>query len=275
MSKELTFCGDVERSIIKKYRKQIWTKFTSAINEFNLIQRDDKIAVCISGGKDSMLMAKCLQELMRHGHTPFSLEYIVMNPGYNNENYEKIRENAEKLEIPVRFFKTEIFDIVNNIDDSPCYLCARMRRGHLYAKAKELGCNKIALGHHFDDVVETVLLSMLYGSEFKTMLPKLHSTNFEGMDLIRPLYFVREDDIISWAKHNNLEFIRCACRFTEQSVHNEENSKRLEIKEFLKKIREKNTNADYNIYKSTCCVNLKTILGYKKDNEKHSFLDDF
>lgn len=157
MSKELTFCGDVERSIIKKYRKQIWTKFTSAVNEFDLIQRDDKIAVCISGGKDSMLMAKCLQELMWHGHTPFSLEYIVMNPGYNSENYEKIRENAEKLEIPVRFFKTDIFDIVNNIDDSPCYLCARMRRGHLYAKARELGCNKIALGHHFDDVVETVL----------------------------------------------------------------------------------------------------------------------
>lgn len=275
MSKQLSRCGEAERSIIKKFRKQIWTEFTSAVNEFELIQKNDKIAACISGGKDSILMAKCLQELMRHGHTPFSLEYIVMNPGYNKENYEKICENAKILEIPVHFFDTPIFDIVDKVTDSPCYLCARMRRGYLYSKARELGCNKIALGHHFDDVVETVLLSMFYGSEFKTMLPKLHSTNFEGMDLIRPLYFVRESSIISWAEYNNLDFIRCACRFTAESEHNEENSKRLEIKEFLKKVREKNTNADYNIYKSTCCVNLKTILGYKNGDAKHSFLDDF
>lgn len=275
MSRKLSRQGEIERSIIKKFRKQIWTKFTSAINEFKLIQKDDKIAVCISGGKDSMIMAKCMQELWRHGHTPFSLEFIVMNPGYNEENSEKIRQNAEILGIPVHIFKTPIFDIVDTVSDSPCYLCARMRRGYLYSKAQELGCNKIALGHHFDDVVETVILSMFYGSEYKTMLPKLKSTNFKGMELIRPLYFVREDDIISWAKYNNLDFIRCACRFTAQSEHNEENSKRLEIKEFLKQVREKNPNVDYNIYKSTCGVNLKTILGYKKDNEKHWFLDEF
>ena len=275
MSKELTRCQEAERSIIKKFRKQIWSEFTSAVNEFDLIQRDDKIAVCISGGKDSMLMAKCMQELCRHGHTPFSLEFIVMNPGYNEENYKKICENAKTLEIPVHFFDTPIFDIVTEVEDSPCYLCARMRRGYLYSKAKELGCNKIALGHHFDDVVETVLLSMFYGSEFKTMLPKLHSQNFEGMELIRPLYFVREDDIKAWSEYNSLEFIRCACRFTADSKYNEGLSKRIEIKEFLKLIREKNSRVDYNIYKSTCCVNLKTVLGYKKDNEKHWFLDNY
>ena len=272
MSRELSKLKEIERSIIKKFRKEIWTKFTSAVNEFELIEKDDKIAVCISGGKDSMLMAKCMQELMRHGHTPFSLEFIVMNPGYNKENYDKICENAKILDIPVHFFETPIFDIVDSVSDSPCYLCARMRRGYLYSKAKELGCNKIALGHHFDDVVETVLLSMFYGSEFKTMLPKLHSTNFSGMELIRPLYFVREEDVIAWAEYNSLDFIRCACRFTEKSRYNESNSKRLEIKEFLKEVRKINKNVDYNIYKSTCCVNLKTILGYKNEDEKYTFL---
>ncbi len=275
--KQLEKYQQIERSIITKYRKTIWKKFTSAISEFDMIRQNDKIAVCISGGKDSMLMAKCMQEIKKHGHTDFELEFIVMNPGYNEKNRLKIEENAKLLNIPIKMFETQIFDIVHSVTESPCYLCARMRRGNLYSYAKSLGCNKIALGHHFDDVCETVLMSMFYGCEFKTMMPKLHSTNFEGMELIRPLYFVNEDDIISWSEYNGLGFIRCACRFTE-NIANKENeglSKRLEMKNLIKEMKKVNKNVDYNIYKSTCNVNLKTIIGYKKDGESHSFLDEY
>ena len=213
---------DAERSIVKKFRKEIWRKFTKAINEYELIQDGDKIAVCISGGKDSMLMAKLFQELLRHGQKNFEVVYLVMNPGYNEENYTRIQENAKLLGVPITVFQSQIFDAVANDVESPCYLCARMRRGYLYNQAKELGCNKIALGHHFDDVIETILMGMLYGAQIQTMMPKLHSTNFEGMELIRPLYLIREEDIIHWAKYNDLQFIRCACRFTEY-CENEDN----------------------------------------------------
>ena len=240
---------EIERSIIKKYRKDIWAKFVKAINEFEMIKENDKIAVCISGGKDSMLMAKCFQELKRHGKFSFDLEFLVMDPGYNKLNRKKIEENAKKLGIPITIFETEIFNIVDNIEDSPCYLCARMRRGNLYSKAKELGCNKIALGHHFDDVIETTLLSMFYGSEIKTMMPKLHSENFEGLELIRPLYLVKEESIISWRKHNDLTFINCACRFIEGcSLINDGTSKRKEMKELIKTMKQVNSNVDQNIF---------------------------
>jgi tRNA(Ile)-lysidine synthase TilS/MesJ/rhodanese-related sulfurtransferase len=270
---------DVERSIIKKYRKQIWCKFTKAINEYELIQDGDKIAVCISGGKDSMLMAKLFQELERHGKKNFELVFLVMNPGYNELNYETICNNAKLLNVPITVFKTEIFDIVaaDNMD-SPCYLCARMRRGYLYSKAKELGCNKIALGHHFDDVVETILMGMLYGSQVQTMMPKLHSTNFEGMELIRPLYLIREEDIIHWMNYNELHFIQCACRFTENCAScggTEKGSKRAEIKELIKELEKKNPNVAKNIFRSVENVNLSTVIAYKKDGEKHHFLDSY
>ena len=205
---------EIEQSIIKKYRKQIWRKFVKGVQAYDMIQPNDKIAVCISGGKDSMLMAKLLQELKRHGKFNFELVFLSMDPGYNEKNRKKIEENADILDIPVQFFESDIFQVVTNIEKSPCYLCARMRRGFLYAKAKELGCNKIALGHHIDDVVETILMGMFYGSQIQTMMPKLHSTNFEGMELIRPMYLIEEKDIIHWCKHNDLSFIQCACRFT-------------------------------------------------------------
>ena len=267
---------EIERSIIKKYRKDIWAKFVKAINEFEMIKENDKIAVCISGGKDSMLMAKCFQELKRHGKFSFDLEFLVMDPGYNKLNRKKIEDNAKKLGIPITIFETEIFNIVDNIEDSPCYLCARMRRGNLYSKAKELGCNKIALGHHFDDVIETTLLSMFYGSEIKTMMPKLHSENFEGLELIRPLYLVKEESIISWRKHNDLTFINCACRFTEGcSLINDGTSKRKEVKELIKTMKQVNLNVDQNIFKALDNVNLDCILGTKKDKVYHSFLEDY
>lgn len=265
---------EIERSIIKKYRKEIWAKFVKAVKEYRLVNENDKIAVCMSGGKDSFLLAKCMQELQRHGGIPFELKFIVMNPGYNERNKILIIENAKKLNIDIHMFESNIFEVVDNIKDSPCYLCARMRRGCLYNKAKELGCNKIALGHHFDDVIETVLMSILYGAEFKTMLPKLHSTNFEGMELIRPLYLVKEKDIIAWKNNAELEFLNCACRFTERS-NMEENSKRKEIKKLIEDMKEKNPNVDINIFRSMCDVNLKTIIGYHKDDEKYNFLDDY
>ncbi len=224
---------EVERSIVKKFRKEIWCKFTKAINEYQLIQDGDKVAVCISGGKDSMLMAKLFQEILRHGQKNFEVVYLVMNPGYNEENRKRIQDNAELLGVPITVFSSQIFDAVANDVTSPCYLCARMRRGHLYHQAKELGCNKIALGHHFDDVIETILMGMLYGAQIQTMMPKLHSTNFEGMELIRPLYLIREEDIIHWAGYNDLHFIRCACRFTEARDASSDgvgDSKRQEIK---------------------------------------------
>ena len=266
---------EVERSLITNYRKKIWRPFMKGIREFNLIEPQDKIAVCISGGKDSFLLAKCMQEVQRHGKISFDLEFIVMDPGYKKENRALIEENAKELEIPIHVFETDIFEIVHDVKNSPCYLCARMRRGNLYSFAQELGCNKIALGHHFDDVVETVLLSVLYGAEFKTMMPKLHSTNFKGMQLIRPLYYVREKDIISFMKNHHLRFLNCACRFTEEASHREEKSKRLEVKHLIEELHQINPCVENNIYKSTCKVNLNTILGYTEDGVDTFFLEHY
>ena len=268
---------EIERSIIKKYRKEIWSRFVKAVKDYHLINDGDKIMVCISGGKDSFLMAKCVQELQRHSDVKFEARYVVMNPGYNDYNRDFIIDNANTLNIPIEEFKTDIFDVVATIESkSPCYLCAKMRRGYLYNKAKEIGCNKIALGHHFDDVIETTLLSMFYGSEFKTMLPKLHSDNFEGIELIRPMYLVKEQDILAWKKSNDLTFINCACRFTEGcSLINDGTSKRKEMKELVKQLRKINPNVDKNIFTSLDNVNLNCVLGYKKDGEYHSFLDEY
>lgn len=265
---------EIERSIITKYRKSIWRPFTKAIRDYELISENDKIAVCISGGKDSMILAKCLEELQKHGKEKFDLVYIVMDPGYNKENRQKIIENAKKLGININIFNSDIFEVVNtHAADSPCYLCARMRRGFLYNRAQELGCNKIALGHHFDDVIETIMLSILYGGEYKSMMPKLKSTNFKGMELIRPLYLVREQDIINWSKSNELEFINCACKFTEKNSLKD--SKRLEIKELIKELEKKNKNVSYNIFKSSENVNIDTVLAIKKNNTKHVFLENY
>ena len=275
---KLDRCKEAERSIVKKFRKEIWRKFTKAINEYELIQDGDRIAVCISGGKDSMLMAKLFQELSRHGKKNFEVVYLVMNPGYNELNYQTILNNAKLLEVPVTVFKTEIFDTVADITESPCYLCARMRRGYLYSKAKELGCNKIALGHHFDDVIETILMGMLYGAQIQTMMPKLHSTNFEGMELIRPLYLIREADIIKWMHYNELHFIQCACRFTENCAScggTEKGSKRAEIKELIHELAEKNPVIEKNIFRSVENVNLSTVIAYKQDGVTHHFLTTY
>ena len=266
---------EIERSIIKTYRKEIWSKFVKAVKEYELVNENDKIMVCISGGKDSFLLAKCIQELQRHGKFPFQAHYVVMNPGYNETNLELIKENAKKLNIPIEIFESDIFNIVKDIKESPCYLCARMRRGYLYSKAKELGCNKIALGHHFNDVIETTLLSMFYGSEVKTMMPKLPSDNFEGLELIRPLYFIKEENILSWVKSNDLKFLNCACRFTEDYALNKTDSKREEIKKLIKELKNKNPNIDDNIFTSMTNVNLNCVVGYKKGNEKYNFLDKY
>lgn len=269
---------EIERSIVKKFRKPIWRKFTQALNEYDLIQDGDKIAVCISGGKDSMLMAKLFQELKRHGKNNFELVFLVMNPGYNDLNYNVILNNAKILDIPITVFKTEIFDTVVDITESPCYLCARMRRGYLYSKAKELGCNKIALGHHYDDVIETILMGMLYGAQVQTMMPKLHSTNFEGMELIRPMYLIREADIIHWKEYNNLEFIQCACRFTEGCAScggTGKGSKRAEIKQLIKDLTKVSPYIEKNIFRSVENVNIDTVIAYKKKGQRHSFLDEY
>ena len=268
---------EIERSIIKKFRKEIWARFVSSVIDYQLINDNDKIMVCISGGKDSFLLAKCIQELKRHNKVKFDVCYVVMDPGYNEINRKMIEENAKILNIPIEIFNSDIFSIVSTDDmKSPCYLCARMRRGCLYSKAKKLGCNKIALGHHFNDVIETTLLSMFYGSEIKTMMPKLHSENFPGLELIRPLYKVHEEDILSWVKYNDLKFINCACRFTENCmIEDDSSSKRLEMKKLVKKLKENNPNVDYNIFKSLDNVNLNCILGTKKDGEYISFLDNY
>lgn len=268
---------EIEKSIIKKYRKEIWSKFIEAVKTYELIQDNDKIMVCISGGKDSFLLAKCIQELKRHGKINFEARYVVMDPGYNEYNRKYIEYNARILNIPIEIFESDIFDVVSTIDSkSPCYLCAKMRRGYLYNKAKEIGCNKIALGHHFDDVIETTLLSMFYGAEIKTMMPKLHSDNYEGLELIRPLYLVKEGAIISWRNHNELTFINCACRFTEGcSLINDGTSKRKEMKELIKKMRQINREIDHNIFKSMDNVNLNCVLGTKKNGEYKSFLDEY
>lgn len=272
------YCKYVERSIVKKFRKDIWRKFTQAINEYEMIQDGDKIAVCISGGKDSMLMAKLFQELERHGRKNFEVVFLVMNPGYNAINYETILNNAKLLQVPITVFESDIFNIVADEGDSPCYLCARMRRGYLYSHAKELGCNKIALGHHYDDVIETILMGMLYGGQIQTMMPKLHSTNFEGMELIRPLYLVREDAIKHWRDYNHLNFIQCACRFTENCAScggTERGSKRAEIKELIRTLAEHNPVIEKNIFRSVENVNLSTVIAYKEHGVKHHFLDSY
>ena len=268
---------DIERSIIKRFRKEIWSKFVKACQDYELIKENDKVMVCISGGKDSFLLAKCIQELQRHGKIKFESKYVVMNPGYSDANINKIKANAKLLNVSVEIFNSDVFDVANMLnEEKPCYMCARMRRGYLYNKAKELGCNKIALGHHFDDVIETTLLSMFYGSEIKTMMPKLHSDNFPGLELIRPMYLVKEEAIINWKKHNNLEFINCACRFTENcSVNDDSDSKRLEMKNLVKELRKKNKNIDYNIFKAMDNVNLECILGTKDNGEYHSFLERY
>ncbi len=277
MKKNMEKYQEIERSIIKTYRKEIWSKFIKAVNDYKLIEENDKIMVCISGGKDSFLMAKCIQEIQKHGKVNFSAHYVVMDPGYNEYNRSFIEDNAKTLNVPIEIFESDIFDIVEKVDfKSPCYMCAKMRRGHLYAKAQELGCNKIALGHHFDDVIETTLLSMLYGAEIKTMMPKLHSDNFKGIDLIRPLYLIKEDDIIKWRNTNELTFINCACRFTEGcSLINDGTSKRKEMKELIKNLRKINKDADYNIFKSLDNVNLNCVLGTKTNGKYKSFLDDY
>ena len=269
--------NEIERSIIKKYRKDIWSRFVKAIQEYELIKENDNIMVCISGGKDSFLLAKCIQELQRHGNVSFDAHFVVMDPGYSDYNREAIEDNSKVLNIPIEIFKSDIFDVVESVDaKSPCYLCARMRRGHLYNKAKELGCNKIALGHHFDDVIETTLLSMFYGSEIKTMLPKLHSDNYEGLELIRPLYLVKEEAILSWKKSNELTFINCACKFTEKcSIEDENISKRKEMKELIKNLRKINRDIDYNIFKALDNINLNCVLGFKEDGIYKSFLEDY
>lgn len=268
---------DIERSINKKFHKGIWSRFTSAINDYRLLEEGDKVAVCISGGKDSMLMAKLFQELKRHNKYPFEVVYIVMDPGYNPANRELIESNARMMNIPITVFESDIFESVTHIDKSPCYICARMRRGYLYAKAKELGCNKIALGHHYDDVIETILMGMLYGGQVQTMMPKLHSTNFEGMELIRPMYLIREDDIKRWRDYNDLKFLQCACKFTEEvaSVEYETTSKRQEIKELIRQLKKVNPQVEYNIFKSVENVNIDTVIGYKKNSIKHNFLEEY
>ena len=276
---EDTYHLDVEESLRKRFRKSIWCKFTKAVKEYELVKEGDKIAVCISGGKDSMLMAKLFQELKLHNKVSFELTFLVMNPGYSPENLEIIKKNAKKLHIPITIFETDIFDSVYNVEKSPCYLCDRMRRGHLYNKAKELGCNKIALGHHYDDVIETILMGMLYGAQVQTMMPKLHSTNFEGMELIRPLYLVREDSIKEWRDYNHLGFIQCACRFTDTCTtcnsDGSNKSKRQEIKQLIKEMKETNPFVEGNIFRSVENVNLSTVIAYKQGGVKHHFLDTY
>lgn len=273
------FAAEVEESIRKRFKKSIWSKFTKAINEYELVKEGDCVAVCISGGKDSMLMAKLFQELKRHNKFPFEVKFLIMDPGYSPENRKLIESNAKRLNIPVTIFESDIFESVFNVEKSPCYLCARMRRGHLYSKAKELGCNKIALGHHYDDVIETILMGMLYGAQMQTMMPKLHSTNFEGMELIRPLYLIREDDIKAWRDANELKFIQCACRFTDTCLSCAEDgqskSKRLEVKKLIAELKKANPFVEGNIFKSVENVNLSTIVAYKQNGVRHHFLDTY
>lgn len=264
---------EVERSIITKHRKDIYSKFTKAVRDYKLIQENDKIMVCISGGKDSFLLAKCMEELKRHGKFKFDCIYVSMNPGYSKENLKKINDNAKLLNIDIEIFESDVFDVSNKLgNNKPCYLCARMRRGFLYDYAKKNGCNKIALGHHFDDVIETTLISMFYAGELKTMMPKLHSTNFDGLELIRPLYLVKESDIISWVNYNGLEFLNCACKFTERNKI-ENNSKRKEIKELISNLRKVDDNIDLNIFNSLNNINLNCIIGTKENGVYHSFMD--
>lgn len=278
MARELEPHQLIERSIVKRFRKDIWNPFISAVKRYELIQENDKIAVCISGGKDSMLLAKLMQHLQKYSEVKFDLVYLVMDPGYNAENRKKIEDNARLLSIPIQVFESDIFAVANSTEKSPCYLCARMRRGFLYAKAQELGCNKIALGHHFSDVIETTLIGMFYGSQIQGMMPKLHSTNFEGMELIRPMYCVHEDSIKAWCRYNNLEFIQCACRFTEEYTETDnENglSKRQEVKELLRELRKTSPDIEKSIFNSIHAVCLDTMPGYKSKGVEHTFLEEY
>ncbi len=275
MAKELTRSQEIERSIIKKYRKELWNPFTYAVNHYELIKPGDSIAVCVSGGKDSMLLAKLMQELHRHTTVPFDVSYIVMDPGYAPENRRRIEENAALLNIPVNIFESDIFAVANAQEKNPCYLCARMRRGYLYAKARELGCNKIALGHHFNDVIETTLMALLFGAQLQGMMPKLHSTNFPGMELIRPLYCVHEDNIISWARYNRLEFLRCACRFTEGLETGELKGKRHQTKELIRTLKATDPNVEKSIFNAIHELALDTFPAYKTKGVEHSFLETY
>lgn len=279
MEMETINAEDVEKSIRKKFHKPIFSKFAKAINEYDLLQENDCVAVCISGGKDSMLMAKLFQELKRHDKFPFELKFLVMDPGYSEKNRKAIEQNARLLNVPITIFESDIFNAVYDIEKSPCYLCARMRRGYLYSHAKALGCNKIALGHHYDDVIETILMGMLYGGQVQTMMPKLHSTNFEGMELIRPMYLIREADIKHWRDYNHLNFLQCACRFTEKGSRcnpdGSSDSKRMEVKQLIAKLKENNPFVEGNIFKSVENINLNTVIAYKEDGVRHHFLDDY
>ncbi|MCH5286947.1 MAG: tRNA 2-thiocytidine biosynthesis protein TtcA [Christensenellaceae bacterium] len=278
MSRTLETCQLIERSIIRKYRKELWNPFVAAVKRYELIRPGDRIAVCISGGKDSMLMAKLMQELHRHSEVPFELVFLVMDPGYNELNRLKIEQNAALLQIPITVFETDVFEVANSSEKNPCYLCARMRRGYLYSQAKQLGCNKIALGHHFNDVIETTVMAMFYGSQLQAMPPKLHSANFEGMELIRPLYCVHEEDILAWKRYNDLEFIQCACRFTENCAvcdNGGGGSKRQEIKTLLRRLKRDNPDIEKSIFNSIHSVCLDTMVGYKTKGQLHSFLDHY
>ena len=279
MSRELTPQEAAERSLIKKYRKELWNPFIAAVKRYELIAPGDRIAVCISGGKDSMVLAKLMQELQRHTEQPFELVFLVMDPGYAPANRALIEENAARLGIPITVFRSDIFDVAYQVEKNPCYLCARMRRGHLYNKAKELGCNKIALGHHFDDVIETILMSMIYGGQVETMMPKLHSANFEGMQLIRPMYLIREADIKHWCRYHDLQFIQCACHFTDTCTTCDPDertvSKRMVIKQLIAKLAEENPQIEKNIFRSVENINLNKIISYQKDHLTHSFLDGY
>ena len=278
MSRELTPSQLIERSIQKKYRKQLWTPFIAAVKRYELIQAGDRVAVCVSGGKDSMLLAKLMQLLRRYSDVPFELKFLVMDPGYNPENRRRIEENAALLELPVEIFETDIFDVANHVEKNPCYLCARMRRGHLYSRARDLGCNKIALGHHFNDVIETTVMAMFYGAQLQGMMPKLHSTNYHGMELIRPLYCVHEDDIIAWMRYNGLAFLQCACRFTENIAESRDGlgaSKRQEVKQLLKTLRRDNPDIEKSVFNAVHAVCLDTFPGWKTGGEEHSFLERY
>ena len=278
MSRQLQKFEEVERSINKAYRKRLWNPFIEGVKRYEMVKENDKIAVCISGGKDSMLLAKLMQELQKHGDVPFELVFLVMDPGYNEINRQRIIDNAALLNIPITIFESDIFSVVASTDKSPCYLCARMRRGYLYSKAQELGCIKFALGHHFSDVIETTLMGMLYGAQIQAMMPKLHSTNFPGMELIRPMYCVHEENIIAWKQYNDLEFIQCACRFTENCTMCDNGgggSKREEMKRLIKTLRRDNPDVEKSIFNSIQCVNLNTMIGYKLNGVEHSFLDDY
>ena len=277
MSRELTQVQLIERSITKKYRKTIWDPFVGAVKRYELIKNGDRIAVCISGGKDSMLLAKLMQMLHRYSEVPFDLKFLVMDPGYQAANRKRIEENAALLKIPVEIFETDIFEVTEKLEKYPCYMCARMRRGHLYSQAEKLGCNKIALGHHFSDVIETTVMAMFYGAQLQGMMPKLHSTNFEGMELIRPLYCINENDIISWGRYNGLEFIRCACRMTERLEENDgsDAGKRHEIKMLIRELKKTNPDIEKNIFNSIHKLHLDTFPEYKTGGEYHSFLEHY